>query len=180
MMVLRDEEIPALFTNKISPHQLGLADVLSALRFTGEFPKKLTLVGVIPESLEPHIGLTPTVEAMIEPALEQVLASFANQVLKRSRGRRLMSEEFVGFQTAPKMQIQAAFEEVARRSMHDLSFLHPNMPVYVSEFTLFEGQWTGCVITPWMLSALIFPGPDQIWPVRKVSEKSDCVCRMAR
>ena len=40
-----------------------------------------------------------------------------------------MSEEFVGFQTAPKMQIQAAFEEVARRSMHDLSFLHPNMPV---------------------------------------------------
>lgn len=83
-----------------------------------------------------------------------------------------MSEEFVGFQTAPKMQIQAAFEEVARRSMHDLSFLHPNMPVYVSEFTLFEGQWTGCVITPWMLSALIFPGPDQIWPVRKVSEKN--------
>ena len=66
---------PALFTNKISPHQLGLADVLSALRFTGEFPKKLTLVGVIPESLEPHIGLTPTVEAMIEPALEQVLAA---------------------------------------------------------------------------------------------------------
>ncbi|HEL3720766.1 TPA: HyaD/HybD family hydrogenase maturation endopeptidase [Escherichia coli] len=75
MMILRDEEVPALFTNKISPHQLGLADVFSALRFTGEFPKKLTLVGVIPESLEPHIGLTPTVEAMIEPALEQVLAA---------------------------------------------------------------------------------------------------------
>ena len=65
MMILRDEEVPALFTNKISPHQLGLADVLSALRFTGEFPKKL----------KPHIGLTPTVEAMIEPALEQVLAA---------------------------------------------------------------------------------------------------------
>lgn len=72
-MVLRDDEVPALFTNKISPHQLGLADVLSVLRFTGEFPKKLTLVGVILQSLEPHIGLTPTVEAMIEPALEQVL-----------------------------------------------------------------------------------------------------------
>ncbi|MCF3817169.1 hydrogenase 2 maturation endopeptidase, partial [Salmonella enterica subsp. enterica serovar Weltevreden] len=58
---------------KISPHQLGLADVLSALRFTGEFPKTLTLVGVIPQSLETHIGLTPTVEAMIEPAHEQDL-----------------------------------------------------------------------------------------------------------
>ncbi|WP_411907702.1 HyaD/HybD family hydrogenase maturation endopeptidase, partial [Salmonella enterica] len=66
MMVLRDDEVPALFTNNISPHQLGLAHVLSALRFTGEFPKKLTLVGCIPQSVEPHIGLTPTVEAMIE------------------------------------------------------------------------------------------------------------------
>lgn len=75
IMILRDEEVPTLFTNKISPHQLGLADVLSALRFTGEFPGKLTLVGVIPESLEPHIGMTPTVEAMIEPALQEVIAA---------------------------------------------------------------------------------------------------------
>ncbi len=58
-MILRDEEVPALFTNTSLRHQLGLADVLSALRFTGEFPKKLTLVGVIPESLEPHIGWRP-------------------------------------------------------------------------------------------------------------------------
>lgn len=82
-----------------------------------------------------------------------------------------MSEEFLGFQTPPKAQIQTAFEEIAQRSMHDLAFLHPNMPVYVSDFTLFEGQWTGCVITPWMLSALILPGPEQLWPPRKVSEK---------
>ena len=82
-----------------------------------------------------------------------------------------MSEEISGFQTAPRTQVQAAFEAIAQHSMHDLSFLHPSMPVYVSDFTLFEGQWTGCVITPWMLSALIFPGPDQLWPVRKVSEK---------
>ncbi|MGJ7250478.1 HyaD/HybD family hydrogenase maturation endopeptidase [Morganella morganii] len=72
--ILRDEEVPALFTNKISPHQLGLSDVLSALRFTGEFPAKLTLVGVVPASLEPDIGLTPQLQAAVEPALQQVLA----------------------------------------------------------------------------------------------------------
>ena len=44
-----------------------------------------------------------------------------------------MTEEIAGFQTSPKAQVQAAFEEIARRSMHDLSFLHPSMPVYVSE-----------------------------------------------
>lgn len=73
--ILRDDDVPALFTNKISPHQLGLSDVLSALRFTGEFPRKLTLVGVIPESLEPEIGMTETLKAAVEPALQQVLAA---------------------------------------------------------------------------------------------------------
>ena len=48
ILILRMKKFRRCF-NKISPHQLGLADVLSALRFTGEFPKKLTLVGVIPE-----------------------------------------------------------------------------------------------------------------------------------
>ncbi len=52
-MILRDEEVPALFSDKMSPHQLGLADVLSALRFTGEFAEKADPGGRDPESLEP-------------------------------------------------------------------------------------------------------------------------------
>lgn len=71
--VLYDEEIPALFTRKVSPHQLGLSDVLMALRLTDEFPRRLTLVGVVPASLEPGIGLTAVVSQAIEPALAQVL-----------------------------------------------------------------------------------------------------------
>ena len=42
-----------------------------------------------------------------------------------------MTEEIAGFQTSPKAQVQAAFEEIARRSMHDLSFLHPSMPMFL-------------------------------------------------
>lgn len=75
LLILRDNEVPTLFNNKISPHQLGLSDVLSALRFTDEFPERITLVGVIPQSLEPHIGLTPVVQASLEPALQAVLAA---------------------------------------------------------------------------------------------------------
>jgi hydrogenase maturation protease len=75
ILILRDDDVPTLFTNKISPHQLGLADVLSALRFTGEFPRKLTLIGVIPASLEPNIGLTAEVEMALEPALQHVIAA---------------------------------------------------------------------------------------------------------
>ncbi len=75
--VLRDREVPALFSRKISPHQLGLSDVLTALRLTDEFPGQLTLVGIEPQSLAPGIGLTPAVTAAIEPALAQILALLA-------------------------------------------------------------------------------------------------------
>lgn len=75
--VLRDSEVPALFTRKISPHQLGLADVLMALQLTGEFPQRLTLVGVEPASLESVIGLSDCVQQAIEPALAQILAALS-------------------------------------------------------------------------------------------------------
>ncbi|MBK5075007.1 hydrogenase-2 assembly chaperone [Budviciaceae bacterium CWB-B4] len=82
-----------------------------------------------------------------------------------------MSDEIYGYAEEPTALVQRAFQDVADKAMHDLSFLHPNMPVYVSGFKLFEGQWVGCVITPWMLSALILPGPNQVWPLRTISEK---------
>ncbi|MGL4459632.1 MAG: HyaD/HybD family hydrogenase maturation endopeptidase, partial [Plesiomonas shigelloides] len=40
VVTLRDEEVPTLFSRKISPHQLGLSDVLSALKLTDEFPQR--------------------------------------------------------------------------------------------------------------------------------------------
>ncbi|UJL40364.1 HyaD/HybD family hydrogenase maturation endopeptidase [Salmonella enterica subsp. enterica serovar Kentucky] len=74
IMVLRDDEVPALFTNKISPSAWTGRRIVGP-PFYRRVSEETDLVGVIPQSLEPHIGLTPTVEAMIEPALEQVLAA---------------------------------------------------------------------------------------------------------
>lgn len=79
--------------------------------------------------------------------------------------------DFLGFQHSPHELVEAAFARIATDEMQDLPFLHPTMPVFVPGFTLFEGQWIGCVLTPWMLSLAIFPGPDQSWPPRKVGEK---------
>lgn len=76
-----------------------------------------------------------------------------------------------GFEHSPHGVVQAAFARIAAEEMQDLPFLHPTMPVFVPDFTLFEGQWIGCVLTPWMLSLAIFPGPEQAWPPRKVGEK---------
>lgn len=79
--------------------------------------------------------------------------------------------DFPGFPDSPHGAVQTAFERIAAEEMQDLPFLHPTMPVFVPGFTLFEGQWIGCILTPWMLSLAIFPGPEQSWPPRKVGEK---------
>ena len=87
ILILRDDEVPALFTRKISPHQLGLSDVLSALHLTDEFPQRLSLVGIVPESLEPHIGLTEVGQAALEPALQKVID------ILRSEGLDIIAKE---------------------------------------------------------------------------------------
>lgn len=82
-----------------------------------------------------------------------------------------MPDDISGFDASPHGEMQAALVPVAAGEMHDLPFVHPQMPVYVTPCTLFEGQWLGSVVTPWMLSLLIFPGPQQYWPRRKVGER---------
>lgn len=77
VVTLVDEQIPTFFGRKISPHQLGLADVLSALHMTDELPKRLTLIGVVPQSLAPHIGLSEEVSGAMEEAKARVLALLA-------------------------------------------------------------------------------------------------------
>ena len=69
ILILKDKEVPAVFTRKISPHQLGLSDVLSALTMTDEFPERITLIGIIPETMEFKMELSPVVQKSMEQAL---------------------------------------------------------------------------------------------------------------
>lgn len=72
IVVLRNEEVPTFFSRKISPHQLGICDVLSALKLTEEFPKQLCLIGVQPKSLEPNIGLSNCIQDALPSILDCV------------------------------------------------------------------------------------------------------------
>ena len=62
--VLRMEgtEVPALFRQKISPHQLGIADLLATAQLTGILPGKLLLLGIEPKSMD--TGLTMSEEVV--------------------------------------------------------------------------------------------------------------------
>ncbi|MBF0268391.1 MAG: HyaD/HybD family hydrogenase maturation endopeptidase [Alphaproteobacteria bacterium] len=70
---LEDDEVPALFQTRLSPHQLGLSDVLATLKLAGGFPKHLVLLGCEPKSLETNMGLSPEVEAKVEPLIDATL-----------------------------------------------------------------------------------------------------------
>lgn len=82
-----------------------------------------------------------------------------------------MSNEIYGYTENPAQIVEAAFNQVAEQSMSGLSFIHPDMPVKACNFQLFENQWLGAVITPWMLSIVILPGPDQVWDRRTLSDR---------
>ncbi|CDH43976.1 hydrogenase maturation protease [Candidatus Contendibacter odensensis] len=67
---LCDAQVPALFRNRFSPHQLGVADVLATLILTDETPVSITLIGVVPSDLELGLDLSPEVAIAAERAVE--------------------------------------------------------------------------------------------------------------
>lgn len=71
-----DDEVPAFFRTKISPHQIGISDVLAALTLRERFPKRLALIGIQPKSLECGVELTPEVAA----TLPQVVAMLVEEL----------------------------------------------------------------------------------------------------
>ena len=66
------DDVPAAFRTRISPHQLGLSDLLAAAMLTDELPKNLVLFGVEPESIDIGLDLTDTVEANLNKLLDAV------------------------------------------------------------------------------------------------------------
>lgn len=71
---LAGEQVPVFFKTKLSPHQIGLSDVLATLAFIGEAPGGITVIGVEPVSLETGMALSPQVEARM-PELMDLLVT---------------------------------------------------------------------------------------------------------
>ncbi|ANP91047.1 HyaD/HybD family hydrogenase maturation endopeptidase [Rhizobium beringeri] len=91
MKVVEDDEVPK-FTGakKMSLHQTGFQEVLSAADFMGHYPERLTLIGCQPLDLEDWGGpLTAPVRGVIPAAIEtavRVLRSWGVAVTARPEG----------------------------------------------------------------------------------------------
>jgi hydrogenase maturation protease len=67
-------DVPVFFRAKISPHQVGLSDVLADLEFMGEPPRETVIIGVQPVSMETRMELTPDVAARLPEVVDMIVA----------------------------------------------------------------------------------------------------------
>jgi hydrogenase maturation protease len=68
-----DEVVPAA-AERLSVHQVGVADLLEGARWRGRYPSRVILLGLVPESLELGLGRTPAVEAALPGLVERIAA----------------------------------------------------------------------------------------------------------
>ncbi|MDR1767668.1 MAG: hydrogenase maturation protease [Propionibacteriaceae bacterium] len=67
---LSGDQLPRLLSaKKLSPHQVGLLDVLTSARLLGGEPEMVEVVGVAPESVELRVGMSQCVAAAIDEAV---------------------------------------------------------------------------------------------------------------
>jgi len=70
---LTGDEVHAFFQTKISPHQLGLCDLLASLALSDEAPERVTIVGIVPDDLELGTDLSPRVAEACDAAVEMIV-----------------------------------------------------------------------------------------------------------
>ena len=73
LVKLEDEDIPAFFRNKVSPHQMALSDILAALKVGGEQLPEMVVVGIEPVTLETGLEMSDEVLSKLNTLVEQTL-----------------------------------------------------------------------------------------------------------
>ena len=69
----KDELVQVPLKQRVSPHDPALVEALLFAELSGKCPKKVLLVGVVPETCELNCGLSAAVQAGVEAAIGVVL-----------------------------------------------------------------------------------------------------------
>lgn len=77
IMILDLAQSPGYFRQKISPHQLGLSEVLAVAEMSGSLPPNITLLGIRPQSLETGLELTQTIRDGLENIIQFLVGNLS-------------------------------------------------------------------------------------------------------
>ncbi len=83
VVIIGDGEVRSGHGVRVTAHEIGLVDALSAARLAGCAPARVALVGVVPASITERWGLSPAVAASVGAmvaAAHAVLASWGVEV----------------------------------------------------------------------------------------------------
>jgi len=73
VLKIEGEDVPAQFRTRISPHQLGISDLLAAASLTDEIPKRLVMFGIEPKEIVMKLGLSEEVRQGMDHLLDVVV-----------------------------------------------------------------------------------------------------------
>jgi hydrogenase maturation protease len=77
LVVMRGDRVPVYFGLRITPHQLGLSDVLATLELSGEQPGSVTVLGLVPHSLDMSLELSASIQARLGSLVEACVAELS-------------------------------------------------------------------------------------------------------
>ena len=77
LIELRGDQVPVYFGLRVSPHQLGLSDVLATLELSGEKPLAVSVLGLVPHSLDLSLELSAPIKARLGSLVEAAVAELA-------------------------------------------------------------------------------------------------------
>jgi len=84
MIRLQDEQVPAFMSIKISPHQIGVPDMLAAAKMKDLYPKRLVLWGIQPDLITLGLDLSPVLASKVEILADKLadeLRSWGHEIL---------------------------------------------------------------------------------------------------
>lgn len=82
---LSGAELPVALETKLSPHQMGLKDLLAVSKLVGHEPDEMVLIGVQPGSIEMGLELTDDVDAQLDDIVAKVLTEMEKYGVEYAR-----------------------------------------------------------------------------------------------
>ena len=68
---------PAVY-ERLSPHQIGVADLLAGASLLDRYPDRVVILGVVPDSIELGLERTPAVQASIPELAARVVEELSS------------------------------------------------------------------------------------------------------
>jgi hydrogenase maturation protease len=70
---LDGEDVAPAVATRLSPHQVGVADLLDCARWLERFPSRLVLLGLVPASMNLAVGLSPPVRRSLPELVNRII-----------------------------------------------------------------------------------------------------------